>query len=138
LKNYITPFHQRWLFWSLVILAAALALLAVISAFIFLRRLITNLRQRTSSALLPSVLSVLASGLAIILTAILLTNESVFYFGLGNASEFFLYMPLLLAAIVIGLAVLVMKDTTRREWIARAVVLILLPFIGLLGYWGMW
>jgi hypothetical protein len=137
-KNYITPFHQHWLFWSLVVLAAALALLAAISAFVFLRRLITNFRQPKRSPLLPAILSMLASGLAIVLTAILLTNESVYYFGLGNASELFLYMPLLLAAIVIGLAVLVMTDTTRREWNARAVVLMLLPFMGLLGYWGMW
>jgi hypothetical protein len=138
LKNYITPFHQHWLFWSLVVLAAALAVLAAISAFVFLRRLITNFRQRTSSPLLPSVLSMLASGSAIVLTAILLTNESVFYFGLGNASVFVAYMPLVLAAIVIGLAALVIKDPERREWGARAVIILLLPFIGLLGHWGMW
>jgi hypothetical protein len=138
LKNYITPFHQHWLFWSLAVFAAILSLLAALIAFISLRRLITNFSQQTSSPLLPAVLSILASALAIVLTAVLPTNESVFYFGLGNASEFIAYMPLVLAVMMIGLMAVPYKEKERREWIAKAVIVLQLPFMGLLGYWGLW
>jgi len=87
LRNYLTPFHQRWLFWA-VAGVGALALLSGIWAFaLMLIWIVACIRSRRFINGLPWLPVGLASALTILLCGSLLMQESVFYFGLADATD---------------------------------------------------
>lgn len=134
LKAYSTPFHQRWLFWTLVVFAGALALWLFVASIMLLVRLIALMRKQRDRPILPLFLSLLFCLAALPLIGVILTQEGVFYFGLGDVHPFLAWLPVTLIALALSLA-------WMKRNIARPLLVIgataLLPFFTLLGYWGM-
>ena len=134
LKAYSTPFHQRWLFWTLVVFAGALALWLFVGSIMLLVRLIALMRKERDPPILPLFLSLLFCLASLPLIGVILTQEGVFYFGLGDVHPFLAWLPVTLIALALSLA-------WMKRNIARPLLVIgataLLPFFTLLGYWGM-
>ena len=87
LRDYLTPFHQRWLWWA-VAGVGALALLSGIWAFaLMLIWIVTCIRSRRLISGLPWLSVGLASALTIGLSGTLLVHEVVFYMGLADATD---------------------------------------------------
>ena len=132
LKNYLTPFHQRWLFWALLGMAVLALAMGSINLVRLIARLVAKLRGRSSGSLITPVLSGLANAILIVLIGVLLMQEGVFYIGLGFTHPALVWLPWVLIALVVF---------RYRESIARGSLLghalLYLPVIGLLGYWGM-
>ena len=143
LKNYITPFHQRWLFWALLSVAAVALIMGTINLVQLIARLVAKLRAvppgrqgRSNGSLITPVLSGLASTTLIALIGILLMQEGVFYFGLGYTHPSLVWLPFVLIVLVVTLVVVRYRESmARRSLLGYA--LLYLPVIGLLGYLGM-
>ncbi|MEX1132980.1 MAG: hypothetical protein WEC15_07135 [Flavobacteriales bacterium] len=136
LRNYITPFHQRWLFWAMFALAALAGIMGAINLVQLIVRGVARLRGRNSGAMITPLLSGLASATVIGLIGVLLMQEPVYYFGLGSTHKALVWLPLLLIVLVAAMLVLRYRESnTRRALWGNA--LLYLPMIGLLGYWGM-
>lgn len=143
LKNYITPFHRRWLFWALLSVAVVALIMGTINLVQLIARLVAKLRAvpagrqgRSSGSLITPVLSGLANAILIVLIGVLLMQEGVFYFGLGFTHPALVWLPWVLIVLVGALLVLRYRELiARRSLLGYA--LLYLPVIGLLGYWGM-
>ncbi|HMZ49273.1 MAG TPA: hypothetical protein PLP28_09855, partial [Flavobacteriales bacterium] len=85
---------------------------------------------------LPSLLIGLVCALLLVLLAVLLLTESPYYFGLGDVHPALAWLPLCMLALVGGLFLCVRKGLVPRPWFTATVVLVL-PMVGLLGYWGL-
>lgn len=137
LQAYVTPFHRRWLWWGL----AGLAGLALVAGFLnlvsVLRGVVARLRRRSAGPLLPAVLMGIGSAAVIGLVGVLLLNEGVYYFGLGDLHPLLAWLPL---ALCLGWGLLVRSawtEATGRRWTRSSTAVVVLPFLALLGYWGM-
>ncbi|MBX2980596.1 MAG: hypothetical protein KF905_15015 [Flavobacteriales bacterium] len=136
LKSYITPFHQRWLFWALFGVAVLALIMGTVNLVQLISRSVATLRGRKSGSLITPVLSGLASATLIALIGVLLMQEGVFYFGLGFTHPALVWLPWVLMVLVGALMVLRYRELiARRSLLGYA--LLYLPVIGLLGYWGM-
>ena len=101
LVAYITPFHQRWLFWLLVAFEVVALLTGAMVLAALSLRLIARVRGRSSGdGALPLFATLLSSAMLAFLIPVLLLNEGVYYFGLGDAVDSILpaleYLPILL------------------------------------------
>lgn len=136
LKRYITPFHQRWLFWALLALVGLAVIIGTINLVQLAARGMARLRGRSSGSLALPVLSGLACVALVGLIGVLLMQEGVFYFGLGFVHPALSWLPLVLIVLVGVLVVLRYRESNprRAHW---GNALLYLPVIGLLGYWGM-
>lgn len=134
LKAYITPFHERWLFWALAVLGGLLLAWIPVGGLLFLARLITRLRGKDGRPILPLLLSLVIACIIVPLIGVLLTNEGVYYFGLGNAMPLLAWVPSILIGLVSFFA-WTSRKVSRPRLIAAS--LMLLPLFALLGYWGM-
>lgn len=134
LEAYITPFHQRWLFWTLAVFAALFLVWVPMGGLVLLARVITRLRKKDKRPLLPLFLALVIACIIVPLIAVLLTNEGVYYFGLGDVMPLLAWVPILLLALVLFLAWSARKAARSRLVIGT---LLLLPLFGLFGYWGM-
>lgn len=136
LKSYLTPFHQRWLFWALLGVAVLALIMGTINLVQLIARIVAKLRGRSSGSLITPVLSGFASTTLIALIGVLLMQEGVFYFGLGYTHPALVWLPWVLLALVGALVVVRYRESNpRRSLLGNA--LLYLPVIGLLGYWGM-
>ncbi len=136
LKNYLTPFHQRWLFWALLGVAVLALIMGTTNLVQLIARGLTRLRGRNSGSLTIPVLSGLANTTLIALIGVLLMQEGVFYFGLGYTHPALVWLPWLLIVLAGTLVVLRYRESiARRSLLGNE--LLCLPVIGLLGYWGM-
>jgi hypothetical protein len=136
LKRYLTPFHQRWLFWMLFGVAVLALIMGAFSLVQLIARSLPRLQGRTSGSLITPVLSGLANTTLIALIGVLLMQEGVFYFGLGYTHEALVWLPWMLIVLVAALLVLRSRGTNDRRGLLLN-TLLYLPVIGLLGYWGM-
>ena len=136
LKRYLTPFHQRWLFWALFGMAVLAVMMGAMDLVQLIGRSVAQLRGRTGGSLITPVLSGLASTTLIALIGVLLMQEPVYYFGLGSAHKALVWSPWVLIVLVAALLILRLRENgSRRMLLPNA--LLYLPVIGLLGYWGM-
>lgn len=136
LQNYRTPFHQRWLFWALAIVAALSVVIGFASGVVVIARVIARLRKKSSAAWWPAFFAGLAMLIAFALIGILLTVESVFYFGLADLNSALALLPFALIAIVI-LLLLRLRRSTGDRWLITPTIAVLLPLVALCGYWGL-
>lgn len=133
LQAYITPFHQRWLFWAMLGLAAIAAMACGLLALLGLRRLLARARGRAYGPLLVPWVLVVQGILMTGLIAVLLLHEEVYYFGLAGVSAALAWAPALLAILfLVGLRLQAGKDKWPPLVMNSALVL---PFLGLLVYW---
>ncbi|MBK8613944.1 MAG: hypothetical protein IPN85_10705 [Flavobacteriales bacterium] len=134
LQRYITPFHQRWLFWTLVALVGMAVLAGLVCAVLFAVRVVRRLLGREARPLLPLVWLGLACVVFTVITGFLLTTEGVYYFGLGNVDPLLAWLPLLL---VVLLALLGWSSRHVPQWRLAVGAVVFLPFLTLLGYWSL-
>ncbi len=136
LKRYITPFHQRWLFWTLFGMAVLAVIMGALDLVQLIGRSVARLRGRTSGSLITPVLSGLASTTLIALSGVLLMQEGVYYFGLGSVYKALVLLPWLLLLLLVALLVLHLRVSKGGRALAGN-TLLFLPVLILLGYWGM-
>ncbi|MBK6755489.1 MAG: hypothetical protein IPG69_18340 [Flavobacteriales bacterium] len=136
LKSYLTPFHQRWLFWALFGVAVLALIMGTINLAQLMARIVAKLGGRSSDSLIKPVLSGLANATLIALIGVLLMQEGVFYFGLGFTHPALVWLPWVLIVLVGTLVVLRYRESLARPSLLGK-ALLYLPVIGLLGYWGM-
>ena len=134
LKSYITPFHQRWLFWALIILAAIVGVVVGSCLLLALWWSFRFLRGRPHGSFSDLLLPIAMGTLMIMLIGVMLLNEGVFYFGLGDVSSWLAWMPALLMLLVVGWTI---RSKRSPGWNRLVGGTILLPFLVLLGYWGL-
>ncbi|MBK9176949.1 MAG: hypothetical protein IPM46_11585 [Flavobacteriales bacterium] len=136
LRAYVTPFHQRWLFWAMLGWLG-LALLIGAASFVHLcTRIILRLRRRAAGSLMVPLLGASTTALVALLLGVLLMQEGPYYFGLGDVHPALVWAPVLIA--LIGIAWL---GIAKRSDASRLTLLIgsafLLPLLSALTYWGM-
>lgn len=143
LLAYVTPFHQRWLFWGLAgtALLAALAVCYGVAALV--RRMVARSRHGRTAPLL-SLLALALTGLFLIgLIGTLLFNEGVYYFGLSDVGPLFAWLPLAILVSALPLFRLAWAGRKRASatgplvFFARSVTLSVLLVVGLAMYWGL-
>lgn len=136
LLSYRTPFHRRWLFWTLVVVLGAAVFAGLCCAIWFLRDMLRLIRKRPRTALGAALLSgLLCVALAVLLSALLL-NEAPFYFGLADVHPLLGWLPLVIVAMTMGLFIIA-RRSHRPQWSMAVMALIVVPMVGLLAYWQM-
>jgi len=135
LKEYRTPFHQQWIFWGLVVLAGLAMLLGLACGLVVLVRGIKRLMGRAVKP--PWHLYFV--GFTMIglvgLIGVLLVNEGVVYFGLGDVHPALSLLPFVLLLIAVGLFFFARKTQVDR-WATVSGLMLMVPvLIGSL-YWG--
>lgn len=139
LLGYKTPFHQRWLWWMLACVALISALAALWALWLLARTILTGSRTRSWHTLADGVLIGSGSAAALFTSVLLMIQEGVFYFGLGDAvdriSPVLRALPWFLLLITIASAWL--RVRTGRHRLPWSVILLSHGLlIGWLGYWG--
>lgn len=137
LRAYRTPFHQRWLFWGLLGLAAAAASIGLVSALTLLRRMWRRMRGLAAGPWMAPVVAGAICAVIMVLVPVLLLNEGVYYFGLADAMAALACVPLLLLALLLAYGVLARRYATfdRRTWMLLSALCV--PLLAGLAYWGM-
>lgn len=135
LKGYLTPFHQRWLFWAMLALAGAAALAGCIALFLLGRALVARFSGKAAYFTTPLLL-VPVSVAAIALLGVLLMKEGIYYFGPGDMAPFFAWLPLILCTCSAPLLWKAWTQRRIRTWPLVLGAITILPFLALLGYWG--
>lgn len=136
LLAYLTPFHQRWLFWALLTLACVAGIVGCIALYFTLRAVIDRVRHKRGAFFMTIVVG-LAGALTITMVGVLLMQEGVYYFGLADVATGLAWLPmvlLVLTGLIIRYAWSYRKERSWPLWLAGVT---LLPFLALLGYWGM-
>jgi hypothetical protein len=138
LVAYATPFHRRGLFY--VLLAAALLALVggTRAGFLWLGGIVARIRNRTPRrAAVPLIVQLVSCAGLVVLVPILLLNEGVFYFGLGDVAPVLAWVPIILSVAVVGFLTTTWRTRATSPWTFTFSAALFLPFIGLLGYWRM-
>lgn len=137
LKRYITPFHQRWLFWGMLALAALAGIAGLLALIGLVRGMAARVKGRAAPFGMPLLLG-LVSAAVLALTGVLLMQEGVYYFGLGDAAPMLAWLPVVFILLSAALLYTTWRTRGERKWPLVLGATITLPLIGLLGYWGMW
>ncbi|HRF81840.1 MAG TPA: hypothetical protein PL070_17310, partial [Flavobacteriales bacterium] len=136
LLGYLSPFHQRWLFWTLLALAGIAGISGGIALYLTIRAVLALVRREKASILVPILIGI-TSAITITLIGVLLMQEGVYYFGLADVATWIVWLPLLLILLTSFLFQRVWASRKERTWPLCWVASTLLPFLSLLGYWGM-
>jgi hypothetical protein len=140
LKNYLTPFHQRWLWWAMAMFGVVALMAGFWAIGLFVAWLIASIRGRSLRTGLPWSVMGTGAALTLFLVAMLLMVEGVYYFGLGTAVDDM--HPLLrwapLALMVCTGWMLIRSHTGARLRVPlRVLAGTQLVLLGCLLYWGM-
>ena len=134
LQRYITPFHQRWLWWTLVVLVGAAILVGLVCAVLFTVRGVRRLFRNPIGRLMPMWWLGMTCFVFVLITGFLLLKEGVYYFGLGDVEPFAAWLPVVL---VVLLSLLVWTSRHAPRWRLAIGALVALPYLALLGYWDL-
>lgn len=137
LRDHVTPFHQRWLFWGLFGLMVLAGIGGSWSLVVLLRALFKRSEHR-SATILQALLAGVCCLLVIALLGVLLMQEGPYYFGLADVSPLMAWLPLTLTVLVIILLTLRRLQQAPRVLPAVLGAVIFLPLVLLLEYWGLW
>ena len=135
LQAYRTPFHERWLFWSLAGWALLAMLIGMVSGALVLWRSAQRLFGANARPLLGPLLLGTGTVLCVVLIAFLLTNESIYYFGLGDVHPLLAVLPWAMVLLLVASFIHMRRAGHRIS--ARLSATLMLPLLVLLGYWGM-
>lgn len=135
LQAYRTPFHQRWLFWSLMGWGGLAVLWGFILGVWVLVNAMRQLQRLPVRASWPLVLAGLGLMALVGLVAVLLALEQVFYFGLGDVHPALAVLPYILLVVVL---LLVLRSHRHRgdRWPLLPALVLLLPVLVGCAYWG--
>lgn len=115
LLAYVTPFHQRWLWWTLAVVIVFALLSGAWAVGMFVAWAIASVRYRKLVVRFPWFTVGLASAVCAFVCGALLLEEGAFYFGLGDVTDRISpqlkYLPLVLCVLVIPLIA-----WSRRYW----------------------
>lgn len=136
LKNYHTPFHQRWLFWTLLAMAVLAMVLGAVNLIQLLARSVAKLRGRQSGSFIEPLLAGLALSALIGLIGVLLMQEGVYYFGLANVHPALAWAPILIVVLG-GAFIWLAKRNGAPSWQRATTAALLLPMPAACAYWGM-
>ncbi len=137
LANYITPFHQRWLFWGMLGWMVLAGIMGTWSAVTFVRLLFKR-TERRGLAMVQALMAGVCCALVIGLLGVLLMQEGVYYFGLGEVDPLLAWLPITLVALKIAVVAIHRIQPTHR-WTPTIVgAVIAVPLMIMLGYWGLW
>lgn len=140
LLGYKTPFHQRWLWWSVTGIMTISVLTGLWALGVMVAWLVASIRSRKPASGMPWLAVGLGSALSFFICTMLLLREGVFYFGLGDAMDrihpLLKWSPWLLLASAIGAGVRMYlyapcQRTLRTHLVAQGLLI-----IGLV-YWGL-
>ncbi len=135
LQAYKTPFHQQWLFWSLMALAGLAVLLGMACGLVALVRSVRRLWGRAARPAWLQIFVCLGMIGIVGLVVVLLMMERVVYFGLGDVHPALPVLPYLLLLIAVGLLLTVRKNKVDRWATVPGLLLLVLIVIGC-AYWG--
>lgn len=135
LQAYRTPFHQRWLFWALVALVGIAVLLGAVHLILFVARSVAQLRGRPHGPVHLPFVGGLTNVMLVLLLGLLLVQEPVFYFGLGDVHPALVALPWLLLA---GLLFHWLRGAQEHVALRIPHQLSLVVTLVLVTYWGMW
>lgn len=133
LSAYVTPFHQRGLFWAMAGWTVLAVLVGSFAVIWFLRNGIRRLRGHGGVLTVPLLLGA-ACLVLVVLLAVLLMNEAPYYFGLADVHPALAWLPLIILALFAGLFLLMRKGLAPR-WSMAIAAFLVLPVFGMLGYW---
>ncbi len=133
LKSYITPFHQRWLFWAIACWLGIALIVGICAAIWFLRNAVRLIRGRRGSLGAPVLLGLVCAALVPLL-GVLLLNEAPNYFGLGDVHPALAWLPVFILVLLAGVLFLSRKGRAPRWSVVVAIVMVV-PLFVLLGYW---
>lgn len=137
LKAYITPFHQRWLFWGMLgwaVVAGIIGLCCLVTLCIALFKRKPGWGRTTAVMLLVGVGCLGTIGLL----GVLLMQEGVYYFGLADLHPLLIWLPHVLLVLMIAAAAVQRKRKRRTAFPVIAGATFVLPLFLMLGYWGLW
>lgn len=136
LQRYITPFHQRWLFWTLATIAALAVLIGLASGAVVIRGVVLRMWKKRGSTWWPAFLTGCAMLIIVALVGIFLTMEAVFYFGLADVHTALVALPfaLLIAGLVLAIR---MRRSVKDRWLLAPSLVVMLPVLALCTYWGL-
>lgn len=135
LQAYRTPFHQRWLFWPLVALVGIAVLLGAVHLILFVARSVAQLRGRPHGPVHLPFVGGLTNVMLVLLLGLLLVQEPVFYFGLGDVHPALVALPWLLLA---GLLFHWRRGAQEHVALRIPHQLSLVVTLVLATYWGLW
>lgn len=134
LVAYVTPFHQRWLFWAMAGLAMLSVPLGLFSAIWFMRDLVRRIRGRAHGVLgVPLLLGSLYAMVFAVITVLLLI-EAPYYFGLADVHPAWAWLPVIMVALLATLLLLRRKGRAPG-WSMVAAIALTIPVLAMLGYW---
>lgn len=148
LLAYKTPFHNHGIFYTLMALAGLMVLTGLWSAFLFLRAAFRRTRGSFGAKNLwrPFAMA-LSSAIAVFLIAVLLINESVYYFGLGDAMDAIhpalKFLPLVFLTLIGTLLIFPLKGANglralrSGDRIVSAYAVLGVALVAAFGYWGL-
>ena len=147
LLAYVTPFHQRWLWWTLLCVGAFALLSGMWALGMLVAWVFASIRQRRWVVRYPWFTLGVASACTAFLCGTLVMVEGVYYFGLGDATDrihpLLKYQPLVLCVLAIPLLVWTRaywraggRSRIARAWLA-AFTALECALVCLLFYWGM-
>ena len=138
LVAYVTPFHWRGMFYLLAAAALLASGVGARAGSLLLVWIVPRRQKRPPlRAVLPLIVQLVSCAGLVVLVPILLLNEGVYYFGLGDVAPVLAWVPLILAIAVVVLLTATWRTRTTNPWMFPFSAAMFLPFLGLLAYWGM-
>jgi len=148
LVSYRTPFHDKSMLSFLLFTGVFAFVFGAYAGISLLIRIISRVRGRMNDKpSLQLIIGVLSSACALFLVPILLLKRSVFYFGLGDATDpihpALKYLPLMLVALAVVSAIISFRAWKYRNtngstrWMVSIHAATLIGFAGCLFYWDL-
>ncbi|MFZ1688537.1 MAG: hypothetical protein WAU70_14000 [Flavobacteriales bacterium] len=140
LLSFKTPFHQRWLWWSITGIGVLSLLCGLWALAMVPMWIVACIRSRSLVTELPWLSVGLASAISVFLCGTLLFNEGVYYFGLGDTLDrihpVLKWAPLALMLCVLAVGVHQLRHARYRTSLRIFFAFQALLVVGL-GYWGL-
>ncbi len=137
LKAYITPFHQRWLFWGLLAWMGLTVIAGLWALFVLVRALFKRVPGR-GGIIVQALLAGVCSLMTFALLGVLLMQEGVYYFGLNDVSPLLARLPIVVVLLLIILLAIARNKNLKRSAQAVFGAVIVLPLLFLFTYWDLW
>lgn len=140
LLGFKTPFHERWMLWSVVAIGALSLIGLLWASALFVMQVVVSIRSRSLRMELPWLPVGVASALALFLCGALVLNEGVYYFGLNDVMDrihpLLTWSPMALLLLVAYLFIRSYKRT-RFRLPTRGLALVHSLLLVALAYWDL-
>lgn len=142
LARFRTPFNSGLLRWGITVIALVGLVVGSCAAIALVRTVVAWRRRK--GQVLPWMSLALAGGLAVMLAAMLLMDQGVYYFGLKDASLVpalpWAWVPVVLLGLTLPLVRLLVRREHRpfapQRWLLVGGSAAFLGLVGFCAYWG--